>query len=230
MKERQELAALVDSCLTRGVPHEVDLNVPRHYIAAPVLRDAAYNQAYRGKLLPVVFADGSHPPRFPVGVFTADGAPPNATKQTLLSRQANVIKLGTMSLRHPDLDYLVDLYVNRNKELAGDETNAEKERIAFDRTVKLFADPAVDRVGEVWVYHTGLEPMIVGFYRGVVEVLRTRRKAGKRGLVFRPWLYAPQVGGFRTDADRDDDEAGVRYSPDSPGAKAESYEPCDPWF
>lgn len=229
-RERNDLLNLVHSCLTLGTPSAVNLSVPKHFITAPVLRRAVFNADYRGKSLPVVFTDGSRPPAFPVGCLSKEGAPADEAKAALLGRHGSVLKVGTQSMRHPDLDYLIDLYVTRNTELAReDATTADVEQVAFDSSVRFFSDAALDDCSEIWVYHTGFEPMIVGFYRGLVKSIEVRRLAGKKRLIVRPWLYEPIRGAQSNDAG-DDDEETPRYSPDSPGAKLESYNPYEPWY
>lgn len=237
---RDELAAQIEGCLMRGNPSEINLQVPRHSITSPVLRRVVYNSRYAGKLLPVVFTDGSRPPKFPAGVFTdtaADGAVSIETKEELLKRSSLVLKLGSMSMRHPDLDYLVDLYLTRNTELAIEEdTMANRERMSYEATVKALSDDALDEGGEIWFYQTGFEPMIVGVYRGLVEVLRRRRAARKKDLVVVPWLFdyglADAHKGDSEHDRRDDEEEHAPhpdYSPDSPGAQPHFYEPLLPW-
>jgi hypothetical protein len=123
-----------------------------------------------------------------------------------------------MSFRHPELDYLVDLYITRNRELASEAAMADEEALAFDRTVEFFEDPSFDRGGVVYACHTGLEPMVVGFYRGVVQTLRTRVQKGlPRALSVVPLLY----GHEKTDPP---------FSPQSRGALLESYDQIEPWW
>lgn len=228
-RQRKALAELIDSCLTRRVPAEVNLSIPRHGITGPVLREVAYRADYRGQVLPIVFTDSSHPPPFPAGILASDLKVPEETKEGLLARQHTVLKVGTMSMRHPELDYLIDLYICRNMELAReDSTSADVEHLAFDRTFKFLLDPAIESVPEIWVYHTGFEPMNVGFYRGLARGLEERRTKGKAPLMIRPWLYEPS--GQQPQHEDNNDAVRRRYSPESLGANAASYTPCTPWF
>ena len=237
---RGELAAQIDRCLMQGQPSAINLQVPRHSVISPVLRQMAYNRTYAGKSLPVVFTDGSRPPRFPAGVLTGSPAAMKltpATKEELLQRSASVVKMGLMSMRHPDLDYLVDFYITRNTELAVEEdTMANRERMSFERTVRALSDAALDGGAEIWFYQTGFEPMIVGVYRGVVEVLQRRKAAAKKPLVVWPWLfnYALARGiGNEAEHERRDEEEGQDhsdYSSDSPGAQPHFYDPLPPWM
>ena len=208
-RKRAALADEILSCLTKNAPPAINLSIPRHSVTAPVLRKFAYDPAHKGHSIPIVFADSSRPAPFPVGGL-ADGPTPPP--------DGPVLRLGLCSDRHPDLDYVVDLYLMRNKDL-GDEPNmAGEEALTFRRTVELLSDPAVRDGAQIHVFHTGLEPMVVGFYRGVVTMLQERqRQKIPRSLVVAPWLYALAP----TKAD---------INPESPGAKLESYTTSTPWW
>lgn len=231
-RERKALTLTIERCVMTGTPHEVNLGVPKHFITASALRRTVYNTALRNRRpLPVVFKDGSHSAPFPVGVLSAEDGPIEESKADLLSRAAGVLKLGTMTLRHPELDYLVDIYVSRNTELAGDNTHADKEALAYTRTLALLSEPVVDELREIWLYQTGFEPMIVGVFRGITEVLRRRHERRLPRLLIRPWLYAPDNPDAETyDHDEEHIDTGKKYSLRSPGARVECYEPTDPWY
>lgn len=211
---RRRLKEEIEACLAAPNPLPVNLSLPKHTATAPVLREFAYDQRYRGRHIPVVFMDGSKPPLFPIGCFYEQARP-----QAL--PESKILRVGLMSFRHPQLDYLVDLYITRNCELADEPTMAEEENLAFERTVAALSDPVLEPGGEMEAYHTGLEPMVVGFYRGVVQVLRERQRVGRpRRLLIRPRLYAPK--GEMAEA--------RHFDRTSPGADPNSYESCEPWW
>lgn len=199
---------------------------PRHSEIVQMLRRIAYDEALTGESLPIVFRDGSSPPPFPLGRM-------ERTEPELDSMPKLIV--GLMSFRHPEMDFLVDLYVTRNRELADQLTMADEERVAFERALEAFSDPILKSGGRVVVLHTGLEPMVVGFYRGVLDVLSARDRAGLAPtLAFIPHLYAPQSG---RDAKRQMDQvvspnpiSHARYGPSSPGAILESYRPIRGWW
>lgn len=208
---RASLYNLIRSCLERNEPSEVNLSVPRHSVTAPVLRTFAYDQTWRDRAIPIVFADHSRPRPFPIGRLEPGEPPP-------IESEEDVIKLGLGSFRHPELDYLVDLYVVRNRELSDELTMASAEELSYRRTVELLDDPALREGGRLWVYHTGLEPMVIGFYRGIVEILKARSRARlPRTLIVRPWLF-----------DRPPDHGP--FTRDSPGAQPSSFISCEPWW
>lgn len=195
-------------CVERGNPAKVNLSVPKHAVIALSLWEMAHDQALSGKTLPIVFSDGSVPALFPLGALikrkTPEGSP-------LFAR------VGLMSFRHPELDYLVDLYVCRNLELAKSASMAAEEALSFERTVATFDVKDIEEGGIVEVFHTGLEPMVAGFYRGVVEVLRRRRaRSLPKPLIFRPLVY-PTKGDT------------TALTPASPGAQRDNYVALPDW-
>lgn len=208
-KARARLADQVRGVLA-GVPGEVNLSVPRHSITCAVLRRLAFDRALAGRGVPVVYADASKPAPFPVGELSDGPAPPAV---------GPIVKLGLASFRHPDLDYLVDRYLIRNRDANAEPTMAAEEEMTCRRTVELLSDPVLRAGGRVWAFHTGLEPMVVGFYRGVGAVLRDRRRRGlPRALVVTPFLYAL------------DSSVTAAIGPDSPGARLDSYIREQPWW
>jgi hypothetical protein len=117
------------------------------------------------------------------------------------------------------MDYLVDLYLMRNRDLGDEPSMAAEEEQTCRRTVELFADPAIRDGCQIHVLHTGLEPMVVGFYRGVTTVLLERqRRHLPRTLVVIPYFYSHG------------ESAKTAISPESPGAKPEFYTPYTPWW
>jgi hypothetical protein len=174
-------------------------------------RSLVYDPTLSKTTLPLVFKDGSIPVPFPVGCWAEPGEPPQSPK---------ALRVGLMSYRHPEMDYLIDLYVTRNKELADEVSMANEENVSFERTIEMFLDPVLNDGGEIIVLHTGLEPMVIGFYRGVVHVLRKREESGlPRRLVFRPALFQKQTG-----------DGEGRLSPKSRGAKIEDYDFTEAWW
>ena len=205
---RSKLLREMRSAITSGEPAAVNLSIPKHTATAYCLRQLAYDPSLKGRFLPVVFNDGAKPSPFPTGILENGHA---------ASEPGAVLRVGLMSFRHPELDYLVDLYVCRNLEIARLSATAEVEEYAFRRALETLGAPEMNRDIVVEVYHTGLEPMVVGFYRGVTEVLRRRAAAGKaRNLVIRPRLFAGEA-------------THENLTPGSPGANPGNYIRCIDW-
>ncbi|MEK9148798.1 MAG: hypothetical protein AAB267_01985, partial [Candidatus Desantisbacteria bacterium] len=93
-----------------------------------------------------------------------------------------VIQAALMSGRHFDLDSEVDICLLRNSELKGQEdvTIAKQEEIAYNKVTD-FIYSCLEKMGgiELHIYHTGLEPAVIGTYRAIVEVLRLEKNREK---------------------------------------------------
>jgi hypothetical protein len=115
--------------------------------------------------VPVTFQDGS----------TSVGFPLRALAPTERPSGFPVMRAALISTRHLEMDKQVDVAVLRNAEISrrGDVSFAEQEALAFDRGHRFFEDCLRHADGlEVHLFHTGLEPAVLGVYRAIVEVLR----------------------------------------------------------
>ena len=75
-------------------------------------------------------------------------------------------------MRHPEMDADVDAAWLRNREISQVRPAAETDSIVFEHTAVQLLELAKLGPRIVWLYQTGLEPAIVGFYRALVEHLR----------------------------------------------------------
>lgn len=183
----------------------VNFSTPRHSEIVLALHRLAYDPSLRSKQTLVVFSDGSRGVPVPLGTLDARRLKDNGSP-------AEVLTVGLMSFRHPEMDYLVDLYISRNADIASASLMAEEEQYSFARTFELLQEIDPHR-GEVRLraLHTGLEPMVLGFYRAVITVLQARHaRRAKGAIVVEPLLY---IGPPERNS----------LSPESPGAKLENY-------
>jgi len=210
-KNQSRLRHQITECLANGSPACVDLSRPRHGVTTPILREFVYHDAHKNGMLPVVFRDGSKPTEFPIGRLSEAPMPTRVPT-------SEIVRLGLMSFRHPELDYIVDRYVATNRELGGNPSVASEERLAFERSIEILSDSCAKVGGEIWVYHTGFEPMVIGFYRAVTEILATRISEGRdRNFLIQPCLYS----GPRSEPP---------FTRESPGANPNMYRLEDPWW
>lgn len=118
-------------------------------------------------MLRIAYSDGSEGRPFPLLY------PPKKTRSSNLS----IMQVGLMSMRHSEsLDPNVDIYLLRNKEIDNRDTFAEQDEVAYKKTHQFLADILnLGRGVELRLYHTGLEPAVVGAYRAIVETLNEHR-------------------------------------------------------
>ena len=209
--DAEQLIRQIDSNLAMPDCPPVNLSLYSHAATSLALHRLVYDARYQGKAFPIVYMDGSISKPFPIGTLSPDTAPAYS--------DLPVLTVGLMSFRHPDLDFLVDYYVTRNRELADEVTMADEEELSFRRSSELLNDPAFRLGIHLRALHTGLEPMVVGFYRAVAVSLKEHvRKYHLRSLVVEPWILKP---GHRA--------VGGKIRADSPGAKLENYVACPVW-
>jgi hypothetical protein len=115
----------------------------------------------------VVYADGSEAAPFPLCGLTPAGS------ETRKENGAIVIRASLVSMRHPEMDERVDFCWFRNRKVSAARPAAEMDAACADETAVLLAGLAIREV-ELHIYQTGLEPAVVGFYRGLVRHLRNR--------------------------------------------------------
>ena len=151
--------------------HRVFTELIRNYIYKPsisfwyrLLEWLIFWRKIKPILLPIVYHDGSEARPFPLFSLSRISKP----------KDLPVIKVGLMSMRHPEtLDPLVDVYLLRNAEVDRRENSAEQDDIAYDRGVEFFSELLRNENGiEIHLYHTGLEPVVVGTYRALVRILQ----------------------------------------------------------
>jgi hypothetical protein len=118
-------------------------------------------------MLRIAYSDGSEGRPFPLLY------PPEKTRSSNLS----IIQVGLMSMRHSEsLDPNVDIYLLRNKEIDNRDTFAEQDEAAYNKTLQFLANILnLGRGVELRLYHTGLEPAVVGAYRAIVETIHMHR-------------------------------------------------------
>lgn len=140
--------------------------------------------------LRIVYADGSEAPPLNIRCLplshqsAADGA-----------EQSPTIRAVLMSMRHVDLDQNVDVAWFRNREVSKARTLAETDEYCYQTTLGLLEDALRDGPLRLHMYHTGFEPAVIGFYRGIVEALLAGRQVsilpyyyrGKDGFELGNW-------------------------------------------
>lgn len=137
-------------------PHEVSTDVFGEWVkgAGPPAR------------VRVVYADGSEAAPFPLclGTRPRPSDPPRT------------IKVALMSMRHLDIDRVVDLAWYRNREVSQSRSLAESDEFCFRYSLAEFQKLAalssdLRRPIRLEVFHTGFEPASVGLYRAAAAVL-----------------------------------------------------------
>jgi len=88
------------------------------------------------------------------------------------------------------MDSDIDYYWFRNREVSRTRTLAETDQFCFDATVTQLRDCLAIGDLQMHLYHTGFEPAVLGFYRGLIQTLiHLRGQGGKPAVAVRPFYY-----------------------------------------
>jgi len=182
-KQAEKVQQEIMNAARQGNP--INFNRFKHRWIVDALRSLVFNPstAFEGNgIVRVAFADGTETRPFPFGCFSPS-SPPEPSH--------HVVRVGFNSGRHPEMDRFVDLYLFRNAETSALHTIAEQEQYAFQQGKDFLQNPRWRGGGIVEMYQTGLEPLIVGFYRAVVTVYLKRKKEGLPPIIIQPCSWAP---------------------------------------
>lgn len=172
--------------LKRNMVNLIDLNIPPHREITEALRILVYELSG----LP----DESGPDKlwYRYGASTLESPIPVRSLSTpvpeLIWTDSQTLNIGTLSFRHLDYDSVVDMYLIRDRETRT-LTSSEIDHLAYSRMMEILCDPIFSDGGQIRMYQTGLEPLVIGVYRAVVDHLRERRKSGAESLVIQPVFH-----------------------------------------
>ena len=76
-----------------------------------------------------------------------------------------------MSIRHVDMDAIVDGAWFRNSKLSRPRPAGLTDQLAFDTSLRQLYELSPTTPVVIHMYQTGLEPAVVGFYRALVVYL-----------------------------------------------------------
>jgi hypothetical protein len=101
-----------------------------------------------------------------------------------------LIRVALISNRHFELDSIVETCILRNSEISRREeaTIADQEKLSFEIALKFFSEILAKTDGvQLEVYHTGLEPAVIGTYRAFLSTILKKENRGK--LIVTPKVF-----------------------------------------
>ena len=165
----ERLTAEIEDALPVG--GKVNMSNQPHEVSTEIL--GQFVRAETGQLpgrVRIIYADGSEAKAFPLRIL------PVATAPSLTD--AAQIAVALMSMRHLELDPVVDWAWYRNKEVSQTRPLAESDEFCYQYSLKQLAELYAAYSGRAVVlnmYHTGFDPAAIGFYRAVATTLMRRR-------------------------------------------------------
>jgi hypothetical protein len=112
----------------------------------------------------VVYRDGSEARPFPLGTLALHDS---------LPADRRVLRVALISIRHPEMDTEVDAAWLRNRTISQVRAAAETDAIAYELSCQQLKQIADSGLWIIWMYQTGFEPAVMGFYRALAEHLAT---------------------------------------------------------
>lgn len=101
-----------------------------------------------------------------------------------------VIRVALISNRHFELDKVVETCILRNTEISRrqEATIADQEKLSFEIAQKFFNEILEKTDGaHIELYHTGLEPSVIGTYRAFLSTILKKGNRGK--LIITPKVF-----------------------------------------
>ena len=110
-----------------------------------------------------------------------------------------VIKAALISNRHFELDPKIDVCLIRNSEISREDASiAEQEQLSFEIADKFLRKYLEKSNGlELHIYHTGLEPAVIGTYRAILQILRKSDSKYRDKLIVIPKMFRGHKNGFQ---------------------------------
>ena len=160
-----------------GRTGEVDVSNQSHNTIVETLHDFVYSEYIQDApvlKIDIVYSDGSRSKNFPLHCLPQRGNTPHSALQNAPSLRASLI-----SMRHLEMDMLVDIAWLLNKDVADSLKNGEArkklatvEMFSYQQTLQQLHTLLTGGSLKIHLFQTGFQPVVIGFYRALIEVLR----------------------------------------------------------
>lgn len=157
----------------RGQANGVNLSEVPHMVITKALRQMVYERQPKDATseiaVNIVYTDGSQARPFPLFVLK-----PRSDNGLQQLRSQTPIRMGMISMRHPEMDSMVHQYWFRNIEVSQPGmTSAEVDELCYQITLKKLGDIyRLNKPVRFEFYQTGFQAPLIGFWRAVVEFLK----------------------------------------------------------
>lgn len=157
----------------RGQANGVNLSEVPHMIITDALHSMVYENPKKVDnqevSVNIVYTDGSQARPFPLFCLKL-----RDSEEMHELRQKKPIRIGMISMRHPEMDSLIHQYWFRNIEVSQPGmTSTEVDELCYQITLRKLADIyRLNKPVRIAFYQTGFQAPLIGFWRAVVEFLR----------------------------------------------------------
>lgn len=159
--EGKNLSEAFEIALQQNTP--VNLSNPFHPQITETLREFSYKQDRKkeNEWIRVVYGDGSESEPFPLFQL-------NEVDRSKIAEinEYPELKVSLISMRHLEQDAFVNLAWFKNQQASRPQKFAETEKYCSEVTVAQLDE--LEKPVKIHLYQTGLQPAVVGFFRGLV--------------------------------------------------------------
>jgi len=160
-------------------------------VITEVLNEFVYSESgsvEKPAYIGVIYTDGSQGEPFPLRCLPR----PDEAEVGRLS-QVQPLRVALLSMRHLALDHDVDMAWFRNREVSKARAFAETDAFCYAQTQNVLQESRDSGHLRLYLYQTGLQPAVIGFYRALVEELMLRSQAHP-SLEVVPYYYRSKGG------------------------------------
>lgn len=179
LEKRRDMLTVLKSQIEQALQTggEVNFSNQPHYVITEALNEYVYKNSPEQKegTIRVVYMDGSEGRPFPL----------RCLERRPLARDLKIVplKVSLVSMRHLAMDSQVHIAWFRNRDVSTPKPYAETDAFCASRTMELLKE-ITDREFYVHLYQTGLETAVVGFYRGLIQFLKSNQKGQLKVIPF----------------------------------------------
>lgn len=145
-----------------------------------IITEVLHEQVYHGNLsvrdpeyIQVVYTDGSQGKPFPLRCLTR-----REGKELTGHPDIHPIRVALMSMRHLEMDREVDMAWFRNREVSKSRTLGDTDNFCYEQTCEELRKSRTQGAARLFLFQTGFQPAVIGFYRALVEELISRADSG----------------------------------------------------
>ncbi len=149
---------------------EVNFSNQPHNVITEVIREFVYidNEKFiTPTYIKVIYNDGSQGPLFPLRCIPK--------RENSFTSHNTILRIALMSMRHLEMDHTVDMAWLRNREVSKSRALGETDVFCYKQSKEQFTELFDGENLTIYLYHTGFQPAILGFYRAFVETIVDRK-------------------------------------------------------
>jgi len=179
---------------------EVDVSNQSHNTIVETLHDFVYSEYIQDApplKIDIIYSDGSRSKEFPLHCLPHRGITPHSALQNAPALRASLI-----SMRHLQMDTLVDIAWLLNKDVADTLKRGEAgkklatvEMFSYQQTLQQLQTLLTGGSLKIHLFQTGFQPVVIGFYRALIEVLREHIDQAPR-LEVTPYYFIRAKGRY----------------------------------